>query len=56
VFLHWPGALAGRHLTLGAEVLAAALGAQLDALRTGREPPTVGDNTQADLAPSGQTF
>jgi hypothetical protein len=56
VFLHWPSALSGRHRELGAEVLASALGAQLTAVRTGREPPRLGDNALAELSPSGETF
>lgn len=55
VFLHWPSSLRGEHLKAGADVMRAALGAQLAALRDGARPVT-GSNALAELRPVGDTF
>jgi pyrrolidone-carboxylate peptidase len=54
VFVHWPSALAGAHLDAGAEVMKTLLATQLRALREGGAAlPVVGDNDNAEIAPSG---
>jgi pyrrolidone-carboxylate peptidase len=55
VFLHWPSTLAGAHLEVAADVLRAVIGAQLRATREG-DAATRGDNSRAELRPSGDTF
>ncbi|MEZ4392011.1 MAG: hypothetical protein R3A48_13015 [Polyangiales bacterium] len=54
-FFHWPSDLRGAHLAAGAEVMRAALGAQLAATRDG-DLPTVGANDLAELLPGGDTY
>jgi pyrrolidone-carboxylate peptidase len=54
VFIHWPSDLAGVHLDAGTEVMKAILSAQLRALREGGASlPVVGDNRDAEIAPTG---
>lgn len=55
VFVHWPSALEGAHLSAGAAVLRALVGAQLRATRSG-DAATEGTNAQAEIAPSGDWF
>jgi hypothetical protein len=56
VFVHWPSTLAGQHLDAGAEVMKAMIDAQLDAVHTRTELPTIGTNDRAEISPSGDTF
>lgn len=53
VFVHWPSSLAGAHWKSGAAVLGAMIDAQLDAIATGEDPPTDGDNSLADIPGEG---
>ncbi len=55
-FMHWPSMLAGAHLDAAAELMRAALDAQLVALDDPAQAPTVGTNALAELAASGATF
>jgi pyrrolidone-carboxylate peptidase len=56
VFVHWPSTLSGSHVDAGAEIMKAIVDAQLAALRDGTSAPIVGDNSMAEIQPSGPTF
>jgi pyrrolidone-carboxylate peptidase len=55
VFMHWSSALAGKHVTAGADVMRAVIDAQLTAKAAG-EAPTMGDNSRANPDLAGGAF
>jgi hypothetical protein len=52
VFMHWPSSLGGAHLGAAADVMKAAIDAQL----TAKERPVVGTNAMAEIQATGGTF
>ncbi len=57
VFTHWPSALEGAHLDAARSVMRAIIAAQLLASREGgASAPVVGDNSTAEISPSGDWF
>ena len=55
VFMHWSSALAGAHVTAGADVMRNVIDAQLTAKAAG-EAPTMGNNTRANPDLAGGAF
>ena len=53
MFMHWSSNIEGEHVALGAEMMRAAIDAQLTTRDLEEGGPLRGDNTLADLPPSG---
>jgi pyrrolidone-carboxylate peptidase len=51
-FMHWPSSLGGAHLVAAAEVMKAAIDAQLSS----KDRPVVGTNAMAEIQATGGTF
>lgn len=53
LFMHWASNIQGEHVALGADMMRAAIDAQLTALDAEEQAPIRGDNAFADIEPSG---